>query len=332
MIEGCDVFGASDSGIYVGQSKNVIVRRNRAERNVAGIEIENTQHADVYENKADRNSAGILVFDLPNLNLRKGGGTRVFKNEMIDNNLANFAPPGNIVGSVPRGVGFMVLATSGVEAFDNDIRNNGYASAVAVNYMVTEIPILDPKYDPTPKGIYIHDNRIERAHGLHLDFHSEFSLIADYLFRFDVPDILTDGILDGTDGGHAAEGGDRLCAANNGAATFGNMHLDSPRRLMGPATRDASAHLCSLPALPKVVLAAPAFDAKRAYAAAPASLALCSSPGTALEAGLPAFIRLSSLQGPEKSAGEGASDWLCGGEVGRVEVGICGRVCRKTTA
>src|SRR5580698_6725410 len=43
LIEDSVVKGASDAGIYVGQSKNIIVRRNRAEYNVAGIEIENSQ-------------------------------------------------------------------------------------------------------------------------------------------------------------------------------------------------------------------------------------------------------------------------------------------------
>src|SRR6202795_2409776 len=60
LIEDSASFGASDAGIYVGQSQNVIVRRNRAERNVAGIEIENTIGADVYENTATGNTGGIL--------------------------------------------------------------------------------------------------------------------------------------------------------------------------------------------------------------------------------------------------------------------------------
>ena len=41
LIEGSVAIGASDAGIYVGQSRNIIVRDSRAEYNVAGIEIEN---------------------------------------------------------------------------------------------------------------------------------------------------------------------------------------------------------------------------------------------------------------------------------------------------
>ncbi|MGN6103617.1 MAG: parallel beta-helix domain-containing protein, partial [Kofleriaceae bacterium] len=41
LIEDSVVEGASDAGIYVGQSDRIIVRNNTARYNVAGIEIEN---------------------------------------------------------------------------------------------------------------------------------------------------------------------------------------------------------------------------------------------------------------------------------------------------
>jgi len=65
LIDGCYVKGASDAGIYVGQSDTVIVRNTEAVGNVAGIEIENTSNADVYGNYAHDNTGGILVFDYP---------------------------------------------------------------------------------------------------------------------------------------------------------------------------------------------------------------------------------------------------------------------------
>ena len=65
LIDGCIAIGASDAGIYVGQSKNIIVRNSIAQYNVAGIEIENSYYADVYNNLASHNTGGILVFDLP---------------------------------------------------------------------------------------------------------------------------------------------------------------------------------------------------------------------------------------------------------------------------
>ena len=63
LIDGAVAIGASDAGIYVGQSSQIIVRNSHAESNVAGIEIENSTYADVYNNVAVNNTGGILVFD-----------------------------------------------------------------------------------------------------------------------------------------------------------------------------------------------------------------------------------------------------------------------------
>ncbi|MEL7446793.1 MAG: parallel beta-helix domain-containing protein, partial [Pseudomonadota bacterium] len=49
LVQDSYVRGASDAGIYVGQSENIIVRRNRVVENVAGIEIENSNYAQVTE-------------------------------------------------------------------------------------------------------------------------------------------------------------------------------------------------------------------------------------------------------------------------------------------
>lgn len=65
LVEGTWSYGSADAGVYVGQSQNVVVRNNVAERNIAGIEIENTFNVDVYDNLALGNTGGVLVFDLP---------------------------------------------------------------------------------------------------------------------------------------------------------------------------------------------------------------------------------------------------------------------------
>ena len=114
LIDGCVAIGASDAGIYVGQSKNIIVRNSIAQYNVAGIEIENSYYADVYNNLASHNTGGILIFDLPDLPQQGGHHIRVFENQSIDNDTDNFAPEGNIVGEVPRGTGIIIMANSDV--------------------------------------------------------------------------------------------------------------------------------------------------------------------------------------------------------------------------
>ena len=116
--------GASDAGIYVGQSENIIVRRNKAEKNVAGIEIENSINADVYENVATDNSGGILVFTMPDLPKKDGRTAASSTTRSRPTTTTNFAPKGNIVATVPPGTGMMIMANDQVEVFDNTIENN----------------------------------------------------------------------------------------------------------------------------------------------------------------------------------------------------------------
>ena len=67
LIEECEVLCASDAGIYVGQSKNVIIRNNNVYWNVAGIKSENSENVAIYNNQIYNNAGGILVFNLPGL-------------------------------------------------------------------------------------------------------------------------------------------------------------------------------------------------------------------------------------------------------------------------
>ncbi|MGK2741695.1 parallel beta-helix domain-containing protein [Tepidicaulis sp. LMO-SS28] len=187
LIENCTAIGASDAGIYVGQSDGIIVRNSRALFNVAGIEIENSYRADVYGNEATRNTGGILVFDLPGLPQQGGHSVRVFGNKVHTNDTKNFAPEGNIVGEVPTGTGIMVMANRDVEIFDNDIANNG-----TVNVLIVAYPndYEDEDYFPYPQGIHVHDNRF--GEGGAAPDNEIGSLIAE-IAGTPVPDIVWDG-------------------------------------------------------------------------------------------------------------------------------------------
>ena len=150
--------GASDAGIYVGQSRNIIVRNSLAELNVAGIEIENSYNADVHDNVATKNTGGILVFDLPDLPQMGGHSVRIFNNSVVDNSTPNFAPKGNIVASVPSGTGVMVMANRNVHVFGNALADNGTANVMVVAY---KRPFTDRNYNPLPRDVVVRDN----AHG-----------------------------------------------------------------------------------------------------------------------------------------------------------------------
>ena len=158
LVQNCTVRGASDAGIYVGQSENIIVRDSIAEYNVAGIEIENSSYADVYGNIARHNAGGILVFDLPDLPVMGGHSTRVYDNDIVENNTVNFAPVGNIVAGVPSGTGLIVMANSDVYVTGNRFKDNRTVHAMLTAY--TE-PFTDAAYNPLLTDITLTGNTYE---------------------------------------------------------------------------------------------------------------------------------------------------------------------------
>ena len=192
LIDGCIAIGASDAGVYVGQSEQIIVRNTRAEFNVAGIEIENSYYADVYNNVATNNTGGILIFDLPNLPKQGGKFVRVFQNRSFNNNTDNFAPEGNIVGLVPSGTGLIIMANRNVEVFDNSFDNN---QTVHVAVVAGDLESGDDNYDPFPKGIQIHNNQYSNV-GMKPDVsRGDLSPILMDIAKGDMPDIIWDGLL-----------------------------------------------------------------------------------------------------------------------------------------
>ncbi|MDG2249740.1 MAG: parallel beta-helix domain-containing protein [Gammaproteobacteria bacterium] len=241
LIEGAVAIGASDAGIYVGQSNQIIVRNSRAEYNVAGIEIENSTFADVYNNVATNNTGGILVFDLPNLPVQGGRNTRVFNNEILENNTANFAPEGNIVGTVPAGSGLMVLANDNIEVFGNTFTDNDSANIIIVSYYITERPFEDPNYDPFPEGINIHNNFFNGG-GSNPD--SEPLIALQAATGEAIPDVVWDGTL--IPGKQTKE---ILCMRQNGEFSF--VNLDAGNGFSNPSF-DSEQHNCSLPSLTEI--------------------------------------------------------------------------------
>lgn len=174
LVDGCKVSGASDAGIYVGQSKAITVRYNYVEQSVAGIEIENSRDAVVTGNFVTRNTGGILVFDLPNLPVMGGGNTLIESNLIVGNDTPNFAPKGNIVASVPRGTGVMVMANDGVFVVGNQFSGNPFAQIVVVTY---PLKFTDKTYNPYPRRVGIGAN-----------------VIYNHATEGAVPDVMWDGL------------------------------------------------------------------------------------------------------------------------------------------
>jgi len=252
LIEDTVTIGASDAGLYIGQSKDVIVRRNRAEYNVAGIEIENTVNADVYDNVATNNTGGILVFNMPQLQ-QAGDATRVYNNRIFSNNVGNFGHPGTPVASVPAGTGVIVNSNDRVEIFDNEISDNHTGNIIISSLYTTGYSesSTSSSFDPYPEGIFIYGNTFTGG-GTKPDT-PELKLALRLMFGDEgrLPDIIWDGYFDAekmVDG--VMPDALRICIDNG---DVGVLNANGPSGFKEPST-DKSPFECRLDKLPEIDL------------------------------------------------------------------------------
>ena len=134
LIDDSESVGASDAGIYVGQTNNAIIRNSRAAFNVFGFEIENVQGGEYAHNLAECNTGGFLIYDLDNLR-QYGDRSRMYGNVSRMNNTYNFTS-GGIVGAVPPGSGMITLAYDRIDIFDNQFIDNNTAGIIHTSYEV----------------------------------------------------------------------------------------------------------------------------------------------------------------------------------------------------
>jgi parallel beta-helix repeat protein len=244
LIEGCYAEGASDTGLYVGQSENIVVRDNEATGNVAGIEIENSVAADVHGNNVHGNSGGILAFNLPLPVQPASNRVRIFENTIVDNDGANFAEAGNVVALVPSGTGVIVLANRDVEIFGNTFRNNGTVAVAIANYGVTG-ETSPPEFDPFPARVHVHGNTFEN-NGTAPDPESMLGSVLDAMMGAErIPDQAWDGAV--PEGQSAGTNPLQICIGAGGTS-FVNLN-----GFVSPDT-DPTAFQCALEPLPPVTL------------------------------------------------------------------------------
>jgi parallel beta-helix repeat protein len=148
----------ADAAIYVGQSRDIVVRDCEAHTNVTGIEIENSVNAVVENNYVHNNTGGILVFVLPNNPSKVGRNCKVVNNRVIENNHPNFGNPNSIVGKVPPGGGILVMAADETEVTGNEIRGNNSYGVSVVSLTITFPKGTQFDVGPTPENTFVHDN------------------------------------------------------------------------------------------------------------------------------------------------------------------------------
>jgi parallel beta-helix repeat protein len=241
LIDSCFVRGASDAGIYVGQSDQVLVQNSEAYMNVAGCEIENTTNAEVKDNEFHGNTGGLLIFDLPGLS-KRGGFVKAHDNFIHDNNLVNFAPSSSFgtstgVGNTPPGSGILHVATSNVEIYDNIIKDNNLASIYVVSGIILDENALDyigPNYYPFPANVYIHDNNMSKKRqfpaaayqhelgSLLITLHELLNLLDPFRHPY-LQHIIIDGFNSNTISGGTAANPDNLCIEESEPVLFLNL-------------------------------------------------------------------------------------------------------------
>jgi len=196
LIEKCELYNASDAGIYTGQSRNVILRDNYASMNVQGIAIENCSYTEVYNNTCEGNACGIAFYNLPDLIEKQGTNVRIHHNTIRDNNHDNFGNPGAIVGVLPGGTASFILAGRNIEMDHNTFSNHKTTSTGIVSYQLTERAWEDSLYYPFTTGVYVHDNVYEDQEPMLPDTTKRLGKLMASLFGAESPHIVYDGIFD----------------------------------------------------------------------------------------------------------------------------------------
>ena len=163
LIEGCEVRDISDAGIYIGQSDGLVIRYNRIERSVAGIEFENSAHGVGHNNFATGNTAGHLVFLDGSLPVQFSNDHRVAHNVFVDNNGVNYGA-GNVAG-VPVGTGMLLISDDNSVYEYNIVTGNDSFGIAMTDQVVAEFSISEDLEDIRATGATIreqHDHRERR--------------------------------------------------------------------------------------------------------------------------------------------------------------------------
>lgn len=155
LVTHSEAIGASDAGIYIGQSDNSKIVYSRAAYNVFGLEIENMRHGEYAHNIAECNTGGFLIYDLDNLT-RYGHRTSMHDNISRMNNSYNFSK-GGLVSNVPPGSGMVTLSYDGIDVFNNVFEDNNTAG------------IIHTSYEIFPEGDRPNDKKLDwYSEGLHI--------------------------------------------------------------------------------------------------------------------------------------------------------------------
>lgn len=152
------VQGATDAGIYIGQSKNSIIENSLVNGNTVGIDIENSSGVTVRHNIAQNNAIGVVVSGRPFLTVLNPTGIQIHDNVIVSNNRANNASGESFVGWLGAGYGIKIVAAKTVAISRNTIKQHFRSDIYIGDYDVLADPYKnDSRFDPKTSGIRVSD-------------------------------------------------------------------------------------------------------------------------------------------------------------------------------
>jgi parallel beta-helix repeat protein len=152
------VSGANDTGIYIGQSTDILVRANVSKNCAIGFEVENSSRIRVEGNLATGNSTGIFVDVLPGLIVTSTSNVNVASNVVIGNNRPNLVTdPTDILFLLPSGAGILNVGGDAVVITSNEVFNNNTVG-IGVIRLPAATAALDPRIDPIPDNNQVANN------------------------------------------------------------------------------------------------------------------------------------------------------------------------------
>jgi parallel beta-helix repeat protein len=146
---------ATDSGIWVETSENVVVSYSYVADNVNGFEVSNSDDVLLVHNEATNNTLGFSILLLPDIFDDRAGAKRIDArdNYVHDNNRPNTARPGSILSFVPRGIGMLYLGVDESLIKNNRVEDNDFTGIAITDYCLAVLGTpfdcsLDPSITP----------------------------------------------------------------------------------------------------------------------------------------------------------------------------------------
>jgi parallel beta-helix repeat protein len=158
LIEFNQVSGSDDTGIYIGQSSDAIIRNNHVTDCTVGISAEVSSYITVQDNRVMDNTIGMLAAVLPGLSVTETTNIQLTRNLFIHNNRPNpVSDPSDILSQLPSGLGILIFGADQVTVMENKVLDNNSAG-IAVIQVPTTLAALDPRIEPFPDENRIRGN------------------------------------------------------------------------------------------------------------------------------------------------------------------------------